>query len=332
MAFRTPYLMFLGDAPDELSAKTAIGVRDWRPEWCVGQLRLPGCQADLKLPDLTVAEAAEKGCGTMIVGIANRGGIITESWAATIVEAIEAGMDIASGLHRKLSSVPAIKEAAEKHGRVLTDVRHPTRDFDVASGARRTGKRLLTIGTDVSVGKMYTSLAIWKEFEKRGVKTTFAATGQTGIFIAGGGVSVDAVIADFIAGAAEWLSPDADSDHWHVIEGQGSLYHTSYAGVTLGLLHGSQPDALVICHDAARTSARGLGGKSLPSFEEVIEAGLWAGRNVNPDVKVVGVSINTKSLDQTAAEKLLKETEDRLGLPTVDPVRTGVVPIVDGLV
>ena len=113
---------------------------------------------------------------------------------------------------------------------------------------------------------MYTSLAIWRELEKRGKKTTFAATGQTGIFIAGDGVSVDAVIADFIAGSAEWLSADADADHWHGVEWQGSLYHTSYAGVTLGLIHGSQPDALVICHDAARKTARGLGDKSLPSF------------------------------------------------------------------
>lgn len=331
MSFRTPYLMFLGDAPDELAAKTAIGVKDWRPEWCVGQFRLPGCQADLKLPDMSIAEGAAAGCGTLIVGIANRGGIIPDNWVGPIVEAIESGMDVASGLHRKLSSVPAIKEAAEKHGRTLTDVRHPTRDFDVASGKRRTGKRLLTIGTDVSVGKMYTSLAIWKELEKRGVKSTFAATGQTGIFIGGDGVSVDAVIADFIAGAAEWLSPDADPDHWHVVEGQGSLYHTSYAGVTLGLIHGSQPDALVICHDAARKTARGLGDKPLPSFEEVIEAGLWAARNVNPDVKVVGVSINTKSLDEAAAMKLLAETEDRLGLPTVDAVRTGVAKIVDNM-
>ncbi len=178
---------------------------------------------------------------------------------------------------------------------------------------------------------MYTSLAIWREMEKRGMKTTFSATGQTGIFIAGDGVSVDAVVADFISGAAEWLSPDADADHWHVVEGQGSLYHTSYAGVTLGLIHGSQPDALVICHDAARKTARGLGDKGLPSFEQVIEAGMWAAQNVNPDVKVVGVSINTKSLDDAAAEKLLKETEQRLGLPTVDAVRTGVASIVDNL-
>lgn len=332
MAFRTPYLMFLGDAPDELAAKTAIGVKHWRPEWCVGQMRLAGCQADLGLPEMSIDDAKAAGCGTMIIGIANRGGLITDSWADAIVKGIEAGMDIASGLHQKLSDNPLIKAAAEKHGRTLTDVRHSTRKFPVASGIRRTGKRLLTIGTDVSVGKMYTSLAIWRELESRGVKATFAATGQTGIFIAGNGVSVDAVVADFISGASEWLSPDADADHWHVVEGQGSLYHTSYAGVTLGLIHGSQPDALVICHDAARKTARGLGDKGLPSLEEVIEAGLWAGRNVNPDVKAVGVSINTKSLDQAAAMKLLKDTEDRLGLPCVDSVRTGVAPIVDALV
>ena len=203
MALATPYLMFIGDAPDQLAAKVAIGVVHWRPEWCVGQLRMDGCKADLGIPDMTIEEAVAAGCKTLVVGVANRGGIIPDSWKAVIVQAIEAGMDVASGLHQKLTSIPAVAEAAKTHGRTLTDARHATREFDVASGQARTGRRLLTVGTDVSVGKMFTSLAIEREMKARGMNADFRATGQTGIFIAGDGVSVDAVVADFIAGAAE---------------------------------------------------------------------------------------------------------------------------------
>ncbi len=331
MSFRTPYLMFLGDAVDMLAAKTAIGVKDWRPEWCAGQLRLEGCNADLGIPDMTVAEARAAGCGTMIVGIANRGGLIADNWAKVIVEAMDAGMDIASGLHNRLEDVPAIAAAAARTGRTLTNVRHPTRTFPVADGRRRSGKRLLGVGTDVSVGKMYTALAVEKEMRGRGMNCDFRATGQTGIFIAGDGVSVDAVVSDFVSGAAEWLSPDNDADHWDVIEGQGSLFHTSYAGVTLGLIHGSQPDAMVLCHDVAREKMRGLGDRTPPSLEECMEACTWAARVVNPDARFIGVALNTKSLDDAAAAKVIVETANRLGLPACDPVRTGVADLVDAL-
>jgi len=331
MSFRTPYLMFLGDAVDMLAAKTAIGVKDWRPDWCAGQLRLEGCNADLGIPDMSVAEAKAAGCGTMIVGIANRGGLIGDHWTAVIVEALDAGMDIASGLHNKLEDVAAIAEAAQRNGRTLTNVRHPTRSFPIADGRRRPGKRLLGVGTDVSVGKMYTALAIEKEMKARGMNADFRATGQTGIFIAGDGVSVDAVVSDFVSGASEWLSPDNDADHWDIIEGQGSLFHTSYAGVTLGLIHGSQPDALVVCHDVGRASMRGLIERTPPPLEDVIEAATWAARVVNPDARVVGAALNTKSLNDAAAEKAIAETAQRLGLPACDPVRTGVAAIVDAL-
>src|SRR5262245_60410623 len=159
MSIAHPYLMFLGDAADQLAAKTAQGIAHWRPEWCLGQLRLPGCKADLGLPDMTMEEAAKAGVKTVIVGVANRGGVISQAWTDLLVKAIELGMDLASGLHNKLTDVPAIKQAAEKHGRSLFDVRHPTRSFEVGNGKKRPGKRLLCIGTDCSVGKMYTALA-----------------------------------------------------------------------------------------------------------------------------------------------------------------------------
>ncbi|HBC08517.1 MAG TPA: DUF1611 domain-containing protein [Rhodospirillaceae bacterium] len=331
MALATPYLMFVGDAPDQLAAKVAIGVVHWRPEWCKGQLRLAGCKADLGIPDMTIADALKAGCKTMVIGVANRGGVIPDHWVGVIVEAIEAGMDVAAGLHRRLRDVPAIAEAAARHGRLLTDARHPSRDFDVASGQARTGRRILTVGTDVSVGKMFTSLAIERDMKARGMKADFRATGQTGIFIAGDGASVDAVVADFIAGAAEWLTPANDPDHWDVVEGQGSLFHASYSGVTLGLIHGSRPHALVLCHDAARLEMRGTPGVPVPALEDCIAVNERMAQMFEPDAKVVGVSVNTSSMDDARATAYLAEVAERLSLPAVDAVRTGVGPIVDAI-
>jgi len=331
MSIARPYLMFLGDAADQLAAKTAQGVKDWRTEWCVGQLRLAGCNADLKLPDMTVEEAAAAGVKTVIVGVANRGGVIGESWIGVLKRALELGLDLASGLHQRLSEVPALVEAAKKHGRQLVDVRHPARDFAVGNGRKRTGKRMLTVGTDCSIGKMYTALALEKEMRARGLKADFRATGQTGIFIAGDGVSIDAVVSDFVSGAVEWIAPDNEPDHWDLVEGQGSLFHASYAGVTLGLIHGAQPDALVMCHEPMRPHMRGLPHYKLPELQTCIDANLAAARLTNPNVRCVALSLNTSALDAAAAERTLRDTEQKYGLSTVDPLRTGVGRIVDAL-
>jgi uncharacterized NAD-dependent epimerase/dehydratase family protein len=324
--------MFLGDAPDQLAAKTAAGIAFWRPEIARGQFRLPGCNADLGLPDMTIDEAADSGIGTVIVGVANRGGLLGDGWEAPLVRALERGMDLASGLHRRLGEVPALRDAAARFGRSLADVRHPTREFAVASGVKRPGKRLLTVGTDCSCGKMFTALAFEREMRARGRKADFRATGQTGIFIAGDGVSIDAVVADFISGAVEWLAPANDPDHWDLIEGQGSLFHASYAGVSLGLLHGAQPDALVLCHEPTRTHMRGLRHVPVPDLRQCIERNLEAARLTNAEVRCIGVSVNTGALDATAAQDFLRRTEDALDLPCVDPVRTGVGRLVDCLV
>ena len=321
--------MFLGDAPDQLAAKTAFGVKFWRPETGLGQFRLPGCKADLGLPDMTIEEAAKAGVKTIIVGVANRGGVMGQSWIDPLKKGLELGMDISSGLHKKVADVPALKAAAAANGRTITDVRHPTRDFDVASGVKRPGKRLLTVGTDCSVGKMFTSLALEAEMKKRGMKADFRATGQTGIFIAGDGVSVDAVIADFISGAVEWLAPANDADHWDLIEGQGSLYHASYAGVSLGLLHGAQADVIVIGTEANRPHMRGLPTYKLPSLKETIELNLRCGSLTNPAIKAGGITANTSMLSEAEAQDFLKRAEDETGLPATDPVRFGVGKIVD---
>ena len=327
----TPYLLFLGDARDQLAAKTAQGVADWRPEWCVGQMRLPGCKADLGLADLTVEEAAAKGVKTLVIGVANAGGVLGEDWTDSILAALRAGMDIASGLHMRLADEDVISAEAKRLGRRLFDVRHPDQEFATGTGVKRSGKRLLTVGSDCSVGKMYTSLAIEKEMRARGMAADFRATGQTGIFIASNGVSVDAVVADFISGATEWLAPEAAADHWDLIEGQGSLYHPAYAGVSLGLLHGAQPDALVLCHEPTRTHMRNLPGHPIPDLQACIDANVASATLTNPDVKMVGVAVNTSALPTDDARKFISNTEAQLGLPCIDPLVDGVSRIVDAL-
>lgn len=328
MLIAPPYLLFLGDVPDQLAAKTAQGILDWRGELCLGQLRLPGCQADLGLPDLTVAEAARRGARTLIVGVANAGGVLPDHWTTVIVEALEAGLDAASGLHTRLGSRPAIAEAAARHGRALHDVRHADREFGTGKGVKRPGLRLLTVGTDCSVGKKYTALALEREMRRRGFDADFCPTGQTGILIAGRGVAIDAVVADFISGAVEWLSPAAEPRHWDLIEGQGSLLHPSFAGVSLGLLHGAQPDAIVLCHEPTRTTMRGV-THPIPSLHEVIDLTLRCGRLTNPGIRMVGLSVNTQACGEAEALAILDRLSADHHLPATDPLRFGVGPLVD---
>lgn len=327
---RPPYLMFLGDVHDQLAAKTATGLVHWRRDDCIGQVRFPDCKADLGLSDMSVAEGRQAGAATLVIGAVNPGGVLPDHWVAAIVEALESGMDVASGLHMRLAAQPQVAEAAQRTGRALFDVRHPTGDLPTGKGTKRPGKRLLTVGTDCSVGKMYTSLAIAAEMQARGWKADFRATGQTGIFIAGSGISVDAVVADFISGAAEVLGPANDPDHWDVMEGQGSLFHPSFAGVTMGLIHGSQPDALVLCHEPTRRKMRNV-EHPIPAIDACIRGHVEAARLTNPDVRCIGIAVNTSALPEVEAADCLKMIADRHGLPTVDPVRTGVAALVDAL-
>ena len=331
MSIHHPYLLFLGDAPDALAAKTADGVARWRPEWCLGQHRYPKCKADLGLPDMTLEQAAAAGARTLVIGVANRGGRIAPAWQESMVRALQLGMDIASGLHQKVADLPAVAEVAKLEGRRLFDVRHPARDLEVGTGERRPGKRLLTVGTDCSVGKMFTALALEREMRARGMKADFRATGQTGILIAGAGISVDAVVADFISGATESLAPANEPDHWDLVEGQGSLFHASFAGVSLGLLHGAQADALVMCHEPGRPHMRGLPGQKLPDIGECIALNEQCARLTNPAATVIGIACNTRALDEAAATRALADLEERHGMPAVDPIRTGIGPIVDRL-
>jgi D-glutamate N-acetyltransferase len=328
MEIARPYLLFLGDVPDTLAAKTAIGIVDWRKDWCLGQVRLEGCAADTGVPDMSIPDGAEAGAKTMIIGAVNAGGLLPDRWIASIVEALDAGMDVASGLHAKLGAIPAIKEAADRNGRQLHDVRHNTMTFSTGKGSKRTGKRILAVGTDCSVGKKYTALAMDRAMNERGYKSSFCATGQTGVFISGRGVALDAVIADFISGAAEWLSPETDEDHWQIVEGQGSMFHPSFAGVTLGLLHGSQPDGFIVCHEPSRTTMRGV-ETPLPTIQQVIDATVQSGQLTNPDIRCIGIAVNTSALDDDEALAYLAKVGEKHGLPATDPVRYGMDAIVD---
>ncbi|WP_172299059.1 N-acetyltransferase DgcN [Pseudoruegeria sp. HB172150] len=327
----TPYLLFLGDAPDQLAAKVAQGIKDWRPQYALGQFRMEGCKADLKIADMSLAQAKEAGAKTLVIGVANRGGVISQAWKKVLVAALEEGFDLASGLHNLLRDEPDLVAVAESCGRKLHDVRVPSVKYPIANGLKRSGKRCLAVGTDCSVGKMYTSLAMDKVMKARGLKSSFRATGQTGILITGDGVPLDAVVADFMAGSIEYLTPDTDDDHWDMIEGQGSLFHVSYSGVTMALVHGGQPDALVLSHEPTRPHMRGLPGYELPSLEALRDTALPLARVANPACEVIGISVNTAAMSEDEALSYLEGVEKRMGLPTVDPFRQGADRLCDAL-
>jgi uncharacterized NAD-dependent epimerase/dehydratase family protein len=329
--FAAPYLIFLGAVENPRDAKTGKGLVDWRPRHCIGQLRYPGCSADLGLPDMTPAEAGAAGAKSLVVGIASFGGRIEHEWLATFAEAMEAGLDIVSGMHTRLVSNSELARIAERTGRLLIDVRQPPDDIPVGSGRPRSGQRVLMVGTDCCVGKKYTALATHRELLKRGKLATFRATGQTGVMIAGGGIPIDAVVSDFLSGAAEMLSPDNDPQHWDVIEGQGSLFHPAYAAVTLGLLHGSQAGALVLCHDASRSRIEGYPDFSIPPLDYCIDRYLDAARLTNADVRFAGVSLNTAGLEAAERGRTMERVAAQTGLIVMDPIAIGVGPLVDVL-
>lgn len=331
LEMRVPYCIFLGDVPNLAYAKTALGVVQWAPERCATQLRFPGCAISVGLPDSDIRQALELGVKSLLIGSAPVGGEIQENWRPTLIEALSAGMDVISGLHTKLNDQPDLVAAASVGGAQLIDVRVPPGNLSIANGRKRSGKRLLTVGTDCAVGKKYTALAIRNALQQRQIDCDFRATGQTGIMIAGTGIPIDAVVSDFIAGAAEMLSPDNDANHWDIIEGQGSLFQPAYAGVSLGLLHGSQPDAIVVCHDPVRDQIIGCPDYHPSSVRDCIEINLQMGRLTNPHIRCVGVSVNTSAVPALARENILQTLSDETGLPCVDPLVDGVEALVDQL-
>lgn len=321
---KAPYLIFTGEETSPTYAKTGAGIAHWRKQDCLGQMSLQGGTVDIGLPKMDIKEGASQGAKTLVIGTSVVGGAIPDNWIEVLIEALESGMDIAAGVHTKLNENPKLVEVANKTGQSLIDVRTPPADIPVGTGIKRTGKRLLTVGTDCALGKKYTALALDKALNEKGINSTFRATGQTGILISGSGMPIDAVVADFISGAAEVLSPDNDKDHWDIIEGQGSLHHPGYAAVSMGLLMGSQPDVFVVCTELGREKIKGWPDFDLPSIQEVIDRTIDIGKRTNPDIRCIGISVNSSGFDEGEALRQMAELEKTHGLPVVDPIRFGV--------
>ena len=332
MSIAQPYLLFLGDVTDPISAKTARGIALWRPDLCIGQLRLTPDAVSLGLNALTLEQAKHQGAKSLVIGTANAGGVIPEAWKGTLIQAAKMGFEIASGMHSRLTKIPELAQLQQQSRTKLHDVRHYDESLSVGNGIARQGKRVLTVGTDCSVGKMFTALALEKALQEIEVDARFKATGQTGILVAGEGISIDAVVADFISGAVEAISPAFDDHDWDIIEGQGSLFNPSFAGVSLGLLHGAQADALVLCHEVNRPHIRHLPHCKMPSITATIEANLAAARLTNPKAQLAGISLNTSALDEREAKNLCATWQEEFNVPVTDPVRFGIDAIAEHLV
>ncbi len=326
-----PYLLYLGHSADTIGIKTSRGLAAFRPDDCVGEFRHDDCPLTLGLPRLGIEEGAAVGARTLVLGITNPGGKLGKDLVDDAAAALQAGMNVAAGLHQRLRDEPRLTALARERSLQLFDVRDPPSDLRVGTGYPRAGRRVLTVGTDCSVGKMYTTLALASALRRRGMLADFRATGQTGILIAGSGIPVDAVVADFISGAIEQLAPARHDGGWDIIEGQGALSHPSFAGVSTGLLHGAQPEAIVLCHEPGRPHVRGIPGRPLPELPECLQRNLETARLTSPQVRAVGVSLNTSRLEPAAAQQLCERTEDLLGLPCTDPIAFGVEPSIDEL-
>ncbi|MGB7451073.1 MAG: DUF1611 domain-containing protein [Lysobacterales bacterium] len=318
-----PYLILIGNVSDPTYAKTGFGLVHWRPDLVAGQLRFAGCEIDMGVPDMTISEAVKAGVKSLVIGVAPIGGVVPDDWWASIEKAARAGLDIVCGLHFKLADFPKLVAAAKASGARLIDVRTPPKNLPVGTGLKRSGKRVLMVGTDCAIGKKYTALALDMAMREAGMNSTFRATGQTGIMLAGEGIPIDAVVADFVSGAAELISPENDQNHWDVIEGQGSLFHPGYSGVALGLLHGSQPDAFVLCHDATRTAVSGWEHYALPSIREAIDLHVLLGSRTNPDIRCIGISINASKLTKDKRMDYLAGLTAETDLPCIDPIIDG---------
>jgi uncharacterized NAD-dependent epimerase/dehydratase family protein len=271
----------------------------------------------------SVGEGIERGATSLLLGVATPGGWMPENWRAWVIEAIEAGLEIANGLHRLLGDDPELVVLAEKHGARLWDVRQPPPDIPLNSGrAREVDKRIVaTVGSDCAVGKLTASLELTDAGRAAGHATEFVATGQTGILIAGWGIAVDRVISDFTAGAAEQLVLDAPQDsEILIVEGQGGLWHPAYSGVTLSLLHGSAPEVLVLCHQAGRTAIEEPPYTTLPPLAEMVAAYEAMAVAVRP-ARVACVAVNCRGLDDDGARRVLREVEDETGLLAGDVLR-----------
>jgi len=281
----------------------------------------------------TLEEGLAFNPNALVIGIAPVGGQLPEAWVRLLASAIEHGLEIWSGLHTFISDVPELAALAKQHDVPIHDLRRPPAGLTVANGRVRNvdATIVLTVGTDSNIGKMTTQLQILGCLRARGIRTTFAATGQTGILIEGRGIGVDAVIADFIAGAAEKLVLEcAEGADLVLVEGQGSIIHPSYSGVTYGLLHGSLPHAQVMCAQPSRTTINRCEWVKIPPLVDFIRLSEAAAAPLRA-APVIGISLNTYDLDEDAARRAVETVQSETGLPTTDTVRFGPEPVAEAI-
>ncbi len=336
------YLVLADDNFGPQSSKTANACIRYTPERVVGVIDASqaGRTAQQVLGfggDIPVVATLEEGLrlepNALLIGIAPAGGQLPTSWIALLAGAIEHGLDISSGLHNFIGDIPQLAALARKHGVTIRDLRRPPAKLDVSNGRVRevSATVVLTVGTDCNIGKMTTQLQLLDGLRARGIRTSFAATGQTGILIEGRGIGVDAVIADFIGGAAEQLVLECAKDADLVlVEGQGSIIHPSYSGVTYGLLHGSLPHAQVMCAQPSRTAINRAEWVKIPPLVDFIRMSEAAAAPLRP-APVIAVALNTYDLDDEAAQRAVDTVRRETGLPTTDPVRFDPAPVADAI-
>ncbi len=325
-----------GRSGDPHYGKTARGVIRYAPDPSVVVVdsTRPGETLDGVPVVGTVQEALAYEPTTALVGVATQGGRFPPEWRELLKASIEAGLDVENGLHEFLSDDPELSELARKHDVELRDLRKPPADLNVPTGENLTipSKIALTVGSDCAIGKKTVAYELDLEARSRGLKSVFVPTGQTGIAIAGWGIAVDAVVSDFLAGASERLVVEGYERGGELlfVEGQGSLAHPAYSGVTLGLIHGSAPHAFVLCHRAGSTEVEGYPGYPLPSLSELVELHEEIALQLRP-ARVACIALNTAHLGEEQARAAIAEATSETGLPADDPVRFGAGSLLDAV-
>ena len=329
-------LLAEGRSHDPHYGKTARGVLRYRPDdvVCVLDSQRPGDKLEGFPIVGNVQDALSFEPTTALVGVATQGGRFPPAWRELLRDCIAAGLDVENGLHEFIGDDPELAPLAAEHGVELRDLRKPPAGLNVPTGENLThpARVVLTVGSDCAIGKMTVSLELDREARSRGVRSEFVPTGQTGIAIAGWGISVDAVVADFIAGAAERLVLEGvrRGGDLLLVEGQGSLLHPAYSGVTLGLVHGSAPHAFVLCHQAGSTEHEGFPGNPLTPLPELVDLHERLSLRTRP-AKVAAIALNTRELDDAAARSAVAQAAAETGLPADDPVRFGPERLLDAV-
>jgi uncharacterized NAD-dependent epimerase/dehydratase family protein len=324
-----------GKSGDPHYGKTARGVLRYSPHPTVAILDSSrAAETHEGIPVVaTVEDALRFEPTTALVGVATQGGRFPPAWRELLSASIAAGLDVENGLHEFLADDPELAALAEQHGVELRDLRKPPDDLNVPTGANLAvdATIVLTVGSDCAIGKMTVSLELDREAQRRGLRSVFVPTGQTGIAIAGWGISVDAVVSDFLAGAAERLVVEgATRGDLLWMEGQGALLHPAYSGVTLGLIHGSAPHAYVLCHQAGETAIEGFPEQPIPPLRELVELHERASLPARP-ARVACIALNTRALEDRAARAAIEAAEEETGLPADDPVRFGAGRLLDAI-